>query len=89
MKSIKGVVITSGLALAMCTLIAATYQQVREEPMTRAQWEYKVIEPTSGKPSEIEKEFNDLGSEGWEIAGWFGVGKPGFDKLIFKRAKRK
>jgi hypothetical protein len=61
-------------------------------------WEYKVVAMDKGD-SDVEKELNKLGDEGWELAGAPSIVTSPFNpngagavstkvKLIFKRPKR-
>lgn len=58
-----------------------------QEP--RPQWEYKVIELNfTLKVADYEKQFNELGKEGWEYAGAFGFKEPP-EKAVFKKVVKK
>jgi hypothetical protein len=64
-----------GVAVACLMFVAATNYGRRAAPR-RTTWEYKI---SFDNPS--EKVINDLGAEGWEIAG------VGPDRVYFKRPK--
>jgi len=57
------VLVVAGMAIGLAARGASPAQ-----PAARAAWEYKAVGQW-GYPGNLEKEFNDLGAQGWEYCG--------------------
>lgn len=77
-----------GLGLSGATAVA----QPKEAATTATKWDYKSVQLSLGATTkDMDKAFNELGEQGWEMATSNTVAHPGGGGLtnyIFKRAKR-
>jgi hypothetical protein len=52
----------------------------------KPQWEYQVIEKFGASGRNIEDNLNDLGKDGWEVAG---VGMHGASQFVYLKRQRR
>lgn len=86
-QSLVVAVFVVAVFMAMIWLVGAV-PSVRPTPapVNKSRWEYHVLDTGIGKPFPFAKDLNDLGEDGWELAGT-PVDNGSTVSFIFKRPK--